>query len=168
MLRPRLIDPYAPVLEIEQKHSHVPLIIESHPKEYTGFPFITLIQYRKSPMLVIVDNVDSTTIKTFVLDLCGPEEIDEEALLTVAAQWHTNDKHNFPVSVAFSRGGLTMQTTRIYRVLNLEFVSRVIGPAPKYPIDDIKSIKRRRRRPIPLGVEINEYVLTDDHFYKQW
>lgn len=141
----------------------IPLIVEPHPKGYVGFPFITLIQYRKSPILTIVDNADDETIRAFVLDLCGPEEINEELLLGMAADWYDAGRSNYPISVEFSKHGLTLAVSKIYRVLNIEFVSRVIGPVPKYPMNIVKSVKRRRRKPIPAGVEI----LTADNVFEQ-
>lgn len=141
----------------------IPLIVEPHPKEYVGFPFITLIQYRKSPILTIVDNADEETIRAFVLDLCGPEEINEEMLIDVASHWYAEGRSSYPISVEFSKNGLTLPISKIYRVLNIEFVSRVIGPVPKYPMNTVKSVKRRRRKPIPVGIEI----LTTDNIFEQ-
>lgn len=133
-----------------------PLIHETHPKDYTGYPFLTLLQYHKTPMLVIVDNRDGNTVKVFVLDMCGPEGVDEELLLQTAIHWYKNNRNNFPISVEFSRVGITNHTSKIYRVLNLEFVSRVIGPFPIFPMNNVKSVKRRRRKTIPIGLEIIE------------
>lgn len=153
---------------VETKSTNVPLIIEPHPKDYSGFPFITLIQYRKSPMLVIVDNADEEVIRTFVLDLCGPEQVDEELVITAAQDWYTENRSNWPISIEFSRRGLTPITSKIYRALNVEFVSRIIGPVPKYPMGTVKSIKRRRRKPIPSSVEIckDGNVLAVEKFFQ--
>lgn len=126
----------------------VPLIVEPHPKDYSGFPFITLIQYRKQPMLTIVDNATDDIIRAFVLDLCGPERVNEELIIQVAAEWYATNRANFPISIEFSKLGLSPHTSKIYRSLNVEFISRVIGPVSKYPMANIKSIKRRRRKPI--------------------
>lgn len=151
----------------EPKKSAVPLIIEPHPKDYSGFPFITLIQYRKQPMLVIVDNADEEVIRAYVLDLCGPEQIDEEAVILTATEWYNTNRVNFPISIEFSRRGMTQFTSRIYRALNVEFVSRIIGPVPKYPMGTVKSIKRRRRKPIPAGVEISKSnVISVEEFFQ--
>ena len=79
----------------------VPLIVEPHPKDYSGYPFIKLVQYRKLPMLVIVDNIDDEVLRTFVLDLCGPEGIDEDILFRTAANWYEHNRNNFPISVEF-------------------------------------------------------------------
>lgn len=136
----------------------VPLIVEPHPKDYSGFPFITLIQYRKQPMLTIVDNATDDIIRAFVLDLCGPERVNEELIIQVAAEWYATNRTNFPVSIEFSRLGLSPHTSKIYRSLNVEFISRVIGPVPKYPMANVKSVKRRRRKPIPSAaiIQLND------------
>jgi hypothetical protein len=145
-----------------KKISSVPLIVEPHPRNYSGFPFITLIQYRKSPMLVIVDNADDEVIRAYVLDLCGPERVDEELMIQTASEWYDTNRVNFPISIEFSRRGMTPMTTKVYRALNVEFVSRVIGPVPKYPMNTVKSIKRRRRKTLP-HVETTE-VLAEELF----
>lgn len=148
----------------EPKSTTVPLIVEPHPRDYSGFPFITLIQYRKSPMLVIVDNVDEEAIRAYVLDLCGPERVDEEAVISAAAEWYSTNRGNFPISIEFSRRGMTPMTSRVYRALNVEFVSRIIGPVPKYPMGTVKSIKRRRRKPISTNVEISNVISAEELF----
>lgn len=138
----------------ETKKAPAPLIVEAHPKDYSGFPFITLVQYRKHPMLTIVDNATDDIIRAFVLDLCGPEKVDEELIIRVAAEWYVNSRPNIPISVEFSRLGIAAATSKIYRTLNVEFVSRVIGPVPRYPMSAVKSVKRRRRKPISPAVEV--------------
>lgn len=150
----------------EPKKTAAPLIVESHPQNYTGFPFITLIQYRKQPMLVIVDNADDEVIRAFVLDLCGPEHVDEELILTAAAEWHATNRGRIPISIEFSRRGLTPLASKIYRALNIEFVSRVIGPLHKFPLSTVKSIKRRRRKPISSSIEIHSAeVISIEQFF---
>jgi hypothetical protein len=150
------------LIPIDSKKPTVPLILESHPKDYTGYPFLTLVQYHKVPMLVIVDNRDGDTVKVFVLDMCSPEGVDEEMLFKTAIYWYENNRNNFPISIEFSKMGIAEQTSKIYRVLNLEFVSRVIGPFPLFPMNTVKSIKRRRRKVIPTGIEIVESSALDD------
>lgn len=151
---------------VETKKTSVPLIVEPHPRDYSGFPFITLIQYRKQPMLVIVDNADEENIKAYVLDLCGPEHVNEEAMISAASEWYTTNRALFPISVEFSRRGMTPMTSKVYRALNVEFVSRVIGPVPKYPMGTVKSIKRRRRKPIPAGIETVGNVVSAEELFQ--
>lgn len=146
----------------------VPLVVEPYPKDYTGLPFLTLIQFRKQPMLVVVDNVDSELIKAYVLDLCGPERVDEEQVILAASEWYAENRSNYPVSIEFTRRGMTSETARIYRTFDVEFVSRVIGPVPEFPMNTIKSIKRRRRKAVPQGVEVNMHgsnVIPLDQYF---
>lgn len=132
-----------------------PLIVEPHPENYNGYPFITLIQYRKEHSLNIVDNADDKAIKVYVLDMCGPAQINEEILIAAAHEWYQSGEYQVvPVSIAFSRAGLAPQAMKIYRSLNVEFVTRVIGPLPKFEMKKVRSIKRRRRKPIPQGVQL--------------
>lgn len=148
--------PAKPKKTTEAKKGPVPLIIEQHPADYTGFPFVTLIQYRKHPMLAIVDNIKDDVMYVFVLDLCEPSRVNEEMLISAASDWYDTNRSKFPISVEFSQRGLTPHTSRIYRALNVEYISRVIGPVPKYPMSSTKSIKRRRRKALPTGVEIHK------------
>jgi hypothetical protein len=93
-------------------------------------------------------------IQVFALDLCGPECVDEELVISIATEWYMLNRNNFPISFEFSRRGLVSETSKIYRSLNMEFVSRVIGPVPKYPMNTTKSIKRRRRKALPANIEV--------------
>lgn len=123
----------------------VPLIIEQHPEEYNGYPFITLLQYRKQHMLTIVDNWDDRVIRAFVLDLCGPEKVNEEAVINAAVHWWEQTDKQYPISIEFSKVGLTTEVSRIHRVFNVEFVARVIGPLPQFDMSEVYSIKRKKR-----------------------
>ena len=143
-----------------------PLLLEPHPKDYTGLPFLTLIQYRKQPVLTIVDNVDDQTLKVYVLDLCGPEGVNEELMVMVAAEWYEHNRTNYPISVEFSKRGMTGDASRVYKSFNIEFVSRVIGPISRFPMDAAKSVKRRRRKAVPVGCEIASNVLHLNQFFE--
>jgi hypothetical protein len=137
----------------------IPLIREDHPDDYTGYSFITLIQYRKDNILTIVDNSDDKQIRAFVLDLCAPSHVDEERVIEVATGWYEVAHERYPISFEFSRLGLSGDTAKIYRSFNIEFVTRVIGPLPRFEMGAQPSIKRRRRKPVPPGVEVQKKVL---------
>ena len=138
----------------------IPLIREDHPDDYTGYPFITLIQYRKDNVLTIVDNSDDKQIRAFILDLCAPEQVNEERIIEVAAGWYGNANERYPISFEFSRLGISNLTGKIYRSYNIEFVTRVIGPLPRFDMGAQPSVKRRRRKPIPPGMEVQKKVLN--------
>lgn len=130
------------------------LIIEPHPKDYKGYPFITLLMYRKQHMLAIIDNTNDQTVEAFILDLCAAEGINEERLIVVAAEWYEKSRDIYPLSIEFSKLGLTHETSKIYRSLNTEHITRVIGPVPNFPMNTVRSVKRRRRKAVPAGVEV--------------
>lgn len=141
------------------RENPIPLIIEDHPLSYNGYPFITLIQHRNQHVLSIVDNADDKTIRAFILDLCGPERVDEALVINTAAMWFYTHKQKYPLSFEFSRLGMTDSIAKIYRTYNVEFITRVIGPLPKYDMSSVQSIKRRRRKPVPPGIEIRKKII---------
>jgi len=143
------------------KKQPAPLIIEQHPKDYTGFEFITLVQYHKTPLLCIVDNSNANVVRAYVLDMCGPAEVNEEMVITATQDWFENFALQYPVSIHYAKLGITSETAKIYRALNVEFISRAIGPIAKYPTAISRSVKRRRRKPLPASIEIhcNEAVI---------
>lgn len=132
----------------------VPLIIEPHPVGYIGYPFITLIQYNKEHILTIVDNSDSTQVQAFVLDLCGPEKVNESMIIEVANEWYNQSYMKYPLSFEFSRRGLTEHTSRIYKAFSTDFITRVIGPLPKFAMDASRNVRRRKRKEIPVGLTV--------------
>ena len=137
----------------------VPLIVEPHPSDYEGYPFITLIQYDKQHILTIVDNVTDKFIQAYVLDMCGPESIEEEHIVTIADAWFTQFKDRFPLSFEFSRRGVARKTSQIYKTFNIEFVSRVIGPLPRFDLKQPPKIRRRRRKNIPANVIVKSKMV---------
>lgn len=132
----------------------VPLIIEPHPIGYVGYPFITLIQYNKEHILTIVDNSDASQVQVFVLDLCGPENVDESMVVEVANEWYHHSSSKFPLSFEFSRRGLTEQTSKIFKSYSIDFITRVIGPLPKFAMDATRNVRRRKRKEIPAGLTV--------------
>lgn len=138
----------------------IPLIVEEHPDDYKGYPFITLIQYRDQHMLTIVDNANEKQIKSFVLDLCTPAHVNEEIIINAAVEWFHERRDRYPISFEFSRLGLANDTSRIYRSFNIEFVTRVIGPLPHFDMKEVHSVKRRRRKAVPPGMEVHTKLLA--------
>jgi len=131
-----------------------PFIIQNYPSEYTGYPFLTVIQYKNQHIISIIDNVNKKTLKAFVLDLCGPENVDEELVINIASYWYEFEKGGYPLSIEFSKRGLANITSKIMKTYTIDSISRVMGPLYVYPTDNVVKIKRRKRREIPVGVEI--------------
>jgi hypothetical protein len=142
-----------------KRGNQVPLIVEPHPVDYDGYPFITLIQYRDQHILSIIDNSTDKLIKAFVLDLCGPERVNEEVIISVAADWYEKSEFSYPLSIEFSKRGMSDDVSSILKTYNIDFVTRVIGPLLKFPMDETKSVKRRRRKAISSNMEVHKKVI---------
>lgn len=100
-------------------------------------------------MLAIVDNMDDSKIQAYVLDYCGPESVDEQMIISVAMHWFENNRDSYPISIEFAKNNLIAEASRIYKILNVNFVTRFIGPANKYSIHQCQTVKRRKRKPFP-------------------
>ena len=140
-----------------RKANYVPLIVEPHPDDYDGYPFITLIQYRDKHILTIVDNSDDKIIGAYVLDLCSPVGLDEELIISFVADWYEDKSSVYPLSIEFSKNGISQRMSDIYRTFNIDFVTRVIGPLPRFNMSE-QSIRRRKKKSVPKGMEIHNFV----------
>ena len=140
-----------------RKANYVPLIVEPHPDDYDGYPFITLIQYRDKHILTIVDNSDDKNIGAYVLDLCSPVGLDEELIISFVADWYEEKSSIYPLSIEFSKNGIAQKMSDIYRTFNIDFVTRVIGPLPRFNMSE-QSIRRRKKKSVPKGMEIHNLV----------
>lgn len=128
------------------------VIIEQHPDDYTGYPFVTLLQYKHLHNIIsIIDNSDNKSIKVYVLDLCKTEEVDESKIIEVAIDWYSNNYFNRPLSVDLSINGLSGEAAKILKVYHIDSVTRIIGPVQHYPTTNIFFIKKRKKRTIPLS-----------------
>ena len=141
----------------------VPLIIENHPEDYDGYPFITLIQQHATHVLTIVDDVDEKRLRAFVLDLCGPSGVNEEQVINVAAEWYQSARERYPLSIEFSKRNLAQQMAPVFRTFNIDFITRIIGPVPKFSMNTSPSVRRRRRKPIPEGMTVNRRQVLNLH-----
>ena len=132
----------------------LPLIVENHPNNYKGYPFVTLIQYRDKHLLGIVDNTTDKMIKAYILDLCGPAHVDEHMVIEIAKEWYENMNDRYPLSFEFSKRGLSEEVKGIYRSFAVGFVTRVIGPLARFEMNEVTSIKRRRRKQLSSNIEV--------------
>lgn len=130
-----------------------PLIIESHPENYTGYPFITLLVYGEEKILTIIDNHDKHNINAFVLDYCRIEKLNEDLIIKVAADWYYSDK-SYPVSIEFAKA-VGLETHKIFKSFNINYVKRIIGPLPEFNMDITKKIKRKKRKISDTNIKIN-------------
>lgn len=131
----------------------IPLIIEQYPKNYTGYPFITLLQYNKQQFLTIINEIYEDEISAYVLDYCGPETVQQETLLMLAEDWFTNYSSQYPFSIHVSKNEKIAEFGPIHRVFSMEYITRAIGPM--FDFSTTKEIvRRRKKKDIPFNVEI--------------
>lgn len=130
------------------------LVIEEHPDNYNGYEFITLIRYNDQNFLTIVDNVIGNSIIVYVLDYCNQLLIAEEDIISIANDWYENSREKYPISIEFSKRLLGDETAKILREFNVDFITRVIGPAYTFPMSGKKKIRRRKKKVMPKEVLI--------------
>ncbi len=134
-------------------NKNFPLIVEDHPRGYKGYEFITLIHYNDKKYLNIVDNITKKHIVSYVLDLCPVNGIDENAIIDIAFNWYTTSRELYPISIEFSKLGISEQTRSILKLFSIDFVTRVIGPLPTYNMQGPSNVRKRKRKPIPQNMQ---------------
>jgi hypothetical protein len=124
-----------------------PVLVENYPAEYSGFPFLTLIEYADERYLTIVDIVTAGTISAYVLDMCKSEGLDDVLIVSlIHSNWEQyKDK---PISVLFGALSISKKMARVYRTFQMTDITRVIGRMPVVDITSARTVKRRRRREI--------------------
>jgi hypothetical protein len=140
-----------------------PLINEDHPSTYGGPPFLTLVRFNGKDYINIIDNVINNEIVTYVLDLCPKEfdykpELQEQAFIEVAYEWFETSSAEYPISIEFSRRGISSEASKILRRFPVDFVTRVIGPLPRFEMGGPFKVKKRKRKPIPKDIEFVDNV----------
>lgn len=141
-------------------NSEFPIKVENHPPEYTGYPFMTLIKFNDVPNLTIVDNVHKKHLDAYCLDMCLPAGVDERTIIKVANYWYHTNKEQYPISVEFSKRGLSPLASRIMKSYSVEFISRIIGPVSFFEMKNPSKVRKRKRK-IPRDYEV---VITSEYF----
>jgi hypothetical protein len=131
-----------------------PLIVENHPEDYDGYDFITLIRYNDENYLTVVDNMHPKFIDCYVLDFCQSAGLEEDLIIDIAQTWFKHNSDNYPISIEFSKNGHTSEVSKILRSFTIDYVSRVIGPLPKFEMKGVDKVRKRKRKPVPKGVKI--------------
>ena len=131
-----------------------PLIVEPHPQNYDGYEFITLVKYNDESFLTIVDNVTKKYIVSYILDFCGPEKIDEQRLIEVAHDWYYQNGDRYPISIEFSKMGISKHVYPLLRSFPVDYVTRVIGPLPNFEMNGPYKVRKRKRKQVPKNIEI--------------
>src|SRR5699024_2779562 len=122
------------------------LIIESHPQSYDDEPFLTLVKFRDTNHLCIVDNIDKRTLGAFVLDFCSPVDLDPNIIIEHARTWFkSSDYYHMPFSFYLAKVGYS-DATKIYHEFQVNNISRLVGPVSYYELRELKKVRRRTRK----------------------
>lgn len=125
----------------------VPLVVEPHPETYNGYKFITLIRYNDENTINVVDNIIDKSIHTYVLDLCGPENVNENEFIDIVVSWYNTDNYKkYPLSIEFSRLGFSKTANKILRIFPIDYVTRIIGPINEFPMSGRSNCRKRKKR----------------------
>lgn len=147
---------------MRKNSNQVQLIIEPYPDNYNGYEFITLIRYNDENYLNIVDNIINKTVQSYVLDFCQSSSVREDLIIDVARNWYESKNYiKHPLSIEMSRLGINEYASPILRNFPLDFITRVIGPLPEYPMSGAIKLRRRKRKSIPSYMEFVDKRFTD-------
>ena len=70
-------------------------------------------------------------------------------IIAVAVEWFENHRDQYPISIHFAKHNLIEVAAKLYRFLNINFVTRFIGPANRYSVSQSQQVRRRKRKPFP-------------------
>ena len=125
-----------------------PLIVEPHTEDYNDYKFLTVIRYNDINYLNIVDNVCKKYVHTYVLDFCKTENVDEMLIIEVALHWFEHNSDKYPISIEFSKHGLSEVSNRIIRQFSLDYITRIMGPLYSFNMKGPAKVRKRKRHPI--------------------
>lgn len=114
-----------------------------------NFYYLSVLQYRKEHHLVIVDNINADSVSAYVLDKATQEGLDVKQIMTVATRWFYEASHKYPLSLEFSKQGMSHATNRILKNFELTHVTRIVGQDFQYDLNAAPKIRRRRVNHVP-------------------
>lgn len=132
----------------------IPSLIIEPVSDSGNLNLLSMLEHRRDKYLVIVDNIDASSVATYVLDYAQQEGVDLVKFMSVAEEWVNTSSSIHPLSFELSKRGLTMATRRIYKTFDLAYVTRLVGRAFTFDLTTPTRIRRRRASIVPAGVEI--------------
>jgi hypothetical protein len=116
--------------------------------------FLTLLEFKKQKLLVIIENIVEDEIQAYVLDNLAAEGVDQDWFLSVATRWYYAASDRYPLSFEFAKLGAGDVIKKTLKTYNINSVSRVIGRLFTFAINAKPKVKRRKVQPIPETIEI--------------
>jgi hypothetical protein len=130
-----------------------PLIIDKI-CDTSNLHFLSLIEYKRTEYIGIIDNITNTHVKAYVLDLAKPAIIDIVDFLSNSIKWFYEHSDKTPISLYVSQKGLTPYSTHMYKSFELNGVSRIVGNPFIFSHFFESSTRKRKVLPISDYIEI--------------
>lgn len=131
----------------KHKRNNKPVIFQPHPVDYDGIPFLSIVTTSDYPdALCIIDNHDEHGFKLYMLDFALSGE-DMMLLINLTHQWYDTKRDVLPLSIYLSAKGYDGAFERMYQMLDIVDVFRVIGFAPSFDMIGGKVVRGVRSPP---------------------
>jgi hypothetical protein len=105
---------------------------------------LSFIDHDNNSYLAIVDNIKDEVLFAYILDYADSEGLDPHKIIAVAKEWEQTNSAKHPLSIEFSRRGLTSATSRIYKSFDIHTINRFHGKMFKFEFDTEVKIRRRK------------------------
>ena len=133
-----------------------PLIFEEL-SDNSNYIFLTLIEYKGTRYLTIIENVVGQEIHAYVLDKVTAQGLDLKLFMEIALKWFYSNSENYPLSFEFAKLGLSEVTKPVLNVFNVNAISRIIGKLFTYETKPTFKTKKRKLNPISKETKIVQF-----------
>lgn len=116
--------------------------------------YMSVIQYRKEHHLVVIDNITDDTVTAYAIDKASQEGLEIKDLLSVINRWFYSASSKHPLSIEFSKCGLTDKTNKILKTFDLNNVTRIVGHDFRFQQEQPKVRRRKVQRTPTTDVDI--------------
>ena len=133
------------------------LVIESHPEDYEGVPWATLIQYAGRARLVVVNTLELDFLWAYGIENMNTQEY--EIFYEVMEDYWTRTLYGEPVRARVSPDQWISERKlgsifgKIISAYSVENISRIIGPV-RYPDPSPPKTRVRRRKRIEINKDL--------------
>ena len=121
-----------------------------------NYQYMTYLEFGKDDScLCVIDNIDNGEIRLFILDKLKQSAICPSWFISMVNNWYYNSSEKYPLSIEFSKHGLSDVVSDIYIKLPLSNVKKITGRVFSYQMSAEPKVRRRRVKAVPTNVEIS-------------
>ena len=114
----------------------------THPSDYTGYPFMSLIVYRKQMLLCVIECTKTHRLRAYVVDF----------FTELAVDWYENHQ-DIPISIYITQKGHAAEFSEALVDMVYSEIERIIGPVFSYDFCfKTRTKKKQRKDPSPLDL----------------